>query len=271
LLEAIGRGRRVEVGAYLLDGGAPIVRALEGAARRGAFVSVRLQGEVYRGAGAGERTLEVARELRSAGVRVVVGGGTEPLHLKAAVVDGVAFLDDRNFPWAGDTVVRTRDAAAVGMVRAALEGRGASRGRFATEKRAALWLEARAIATGSGDAVAVESESFGFSTVAKALRARALGGAEVRLLVSALEYRAAGTQERSAVARLEAAGVSVRVGRSDEKLCVAGDRGWVGSANATFPEPMLDWGAATRSKAVLTDLRAAFERNWDAAQPVAPA
>jgi hypothetical protein len=154
------------------------------------------------------------------------------------------------------------------MVRAALAGRGSSGERFATEKRAALRLEAGAIANGSGDRVAVESEAFGFSAVSKALRARALGGAHVRLLVSELEYRAGGTQERSALAQLAAAGVSVRVGRSDEKLCIAGDRGWVGSANATYPEPMLDWGAATRSKPALAALRAAFERNWDAARPV---
>jgi hypothetical protein len=193
--------------------------------------------------------------------------------MKAAVVDGVAFLDDRNFPGDGrDTIVRTRDAGEVRMVRAALSGQGVAKGastqRFATEKRAALRLEAGAILGGSGDRVDVESEAFGFSAVSKALRARALGGAHVRLLVAEREFRGAGTQERRGLARLIAAGVSVRVGASDEKLCVAGDRGWVGSANATFPEPMIDWGLATRSKPMLGAIRSAFERNWDAARAV---
>jgi hypothetical protein len=190
--------------------------------------------------------------------------------MKAVLVDGVAYLDDRNFPPGGrDTIVATSDARDVALVRRALEGHSGVAGRLATEKLDALELEAGAIREGRGDRVDVESEGFGFSPVSKALRARALGGAQVRLLISAGELRHAGTQERRVLAQLADAGVSVRVGTTNEKLCVAGDRGWVGSANATFPDPMLDWGLDVRTKPVVDALRAAFARNWDAGRPLA--
>jgi hypothetical protein len=200
----------------------------------------------------------------------LAGAAAEPVHMKAVLVDGVAYLDDRNFPSSGhDTIVATSDATDVAVVRAALAGKPGSDRHLTTQKAEALQLEATAIRDGSGDRVDVESEGFGFSPVSKALRERALGGAQVRLLIAAEELRHAGSQERRAIAQLVDAGVSVRVGTTNEKLCVAGDRGWVGSANATFPEPMLDWGMDVRSASVLDALGTAFARNWDEGRPVA--
>ena len=250
-----------------------MVRALEGAARRGARVSVRLEGQPYADArgemARGNRA--VAKELRGFGASVTLAGArAEPVHMKAVLVDGIAYLDDRNFPSGGrDTIVATSDVQDVALVKAALDGNSGADGHLATEKAEALEFEATAIRDGPGDRVDVESEGFGFSPVSKALRERALGGAHVRLLVAAQELRHPGTEERRALAQLLDAGVTVRVGTTNEKLCVAGDRGWVGSANATFPEPILDWGMDVRSASVVDVLRTAFERNWDEARPVA--
>jgi hypothetical protein len=74
------------------------------------------------------------------------------------------------------------------------------------------------------------------------------------------------------LAQLSAAGAEVRVesGRHDEKLCVAGNRAWIGSANATtgFPDTV-DWGVRTHAASAVDRLRATFERNWRAAKPYA--
>ncbi|MGH7749586.1 MAG: hypothetical protein ACREQ5_33195, partial [Candidatus Dormibacteria bacterium] len=73
-------------------------------------------------------------------------------------------------------------------------------------------------------------------------------------------------RERSALARLAADGVDVRVGDNDEKLCIGGDRAWVGSANASYAADTRDWGFSTRMPAVVAGLEAAFARNWAASR-----
>lgn len=269
LRSVLASASRAELSAYVLESGSPIVRALEAAADRGARVTVRLEGDPYQGSDArddlGSRNRRVAAELAGHGVAVgLVGPRDMPTHMKAALVDGIAYLDDRNWPKDGlDTIVATSDADDVAAVASALRGKAAFDGHLATEKRRALDLEAAAIAQGSGDRVDVESESFGYSKVSEALFARARGGAHVRLLVAEREFAEAGATERAALRRLAGAGVEIRVAANDEKLCVAGDRGWIGSANATFEwKPMLDWGMATRNEALLRGIRFAFERNW---------
>jgi hypothetical protein len=74
---------------------------------------------------------------------------------------------------------------------------------------------------------------------------------------------ASGGIEAGAIRRLREAGVDVRVSAGTEKLCVAGERGWVGSANATYAGfPMRDWGLQTRDPTLLAALEARFESNW---------
>jgi phosphatidylserine/phosphatidylglycerophosphate/cardiolipin synthase-like enzyme len=269
LAAAISRASRVELSAYVLECGSAIVRALETAGDRGARVSVRLEGNPYAGSAPTDdlttRNRAAAAELASHGVAVkVTDAGDLPVHMKAALVDGTAYLDDRNWPSDGlDTIVASSDGDDAAVVASALGGTPASDGHLATEKRRALALEARTIERGSGDRVEVESESFGYSSVSKALYARARGGAAVRLLVAQREYAEGGRTELASLRRLAGAGVEIRVVANDEKLCLAGDRGWIGSANATFEEhPMLDWGMATRNAALLGGIGSAFDRNW---------
>jgi phosphatidylserine/phosphatidylglycerophosphate/cardiolipin synthase-like enzyme len=268
---AIAHGSHVALSAYVLRLGSAVETALERAADRGAHVSVTLEGHPYRGgtgadspASANRRTAEA---LRQHGVAVrLTGRGAVPVHLKGAVVDGTAYLDDRN--WTGDghdTIVATTGARQVAAVASALAGRATAPVRgLALDKAAALRLEARAIRDAAGDRLDVQSESFGYSCVYDALRYRAVRGTHVRLVVSAREYaHRRNTAERAALRRLREAGVEVRVVAGDEKLCIGGDRGWVGSANATFAgKPMLDWGLQTRDPVLLRELERRFAATW---------
>jgi len=271
VVAAIARGSEVALSAYVLRPGSPVEAALERAADRGARVSVTLEGHPYRGgsgadspARANRRTAET---LRQHGVAVrLAGRDAIPVHLKAAVIDGTAYLDDRN--WTGDghdTIVATTGARQVAAVASAAAGRAtAPVPGLALDKAAALRLEARSIRDAGGDHLDVQSESFGYSCVYDALRDRAASGTHVRLVVSAREYaHRRNTAERSALRHLREAGVEVRVVAGDEKLCIGGDRGWVGSANATYAgKPMLDWGMQTRDPSLLRELERRFEATW---------
>jgi len=267
----IAEASRIALSAYTLEPRGEMVRALDAAADRGARVAVTLEGFAGRSDARDLRrvALENAHDLRAHGVRVRLGAGSgAEVHLKAAVVDGTAFLDDRNWAACGETIVATTDMADVAAVRDAIDGRPRDAGSLATDKRSALEREAEAIRRG-GDHVDLETESFGPGIVATALRERAAGGAHVRLLVNdhiASERRARG--ERALLRELAHAGVEVRVSTASEKLCVAGDRGWVGSANATFAgDQMTDWGLTVDEPALLGTLATTFERNWTAARP----
>ncbi|MBD5657503.1 MAG: hypothetical protein IAI50_20335 [Candidatus Eremiobacteraeota bacterium] len=272
-VRALDRASSIELCSYMLAAGNEVMQALERAADRGAKVSVALEGSPHpdtSGSGLARANRRAADEMRGHGIAVRLAGETdEHLHAKAAIVDGVAFLDDRNWPGDGaDTIVVTTERTDVAAIASAIAGRPASAASLATEKVAALRLEADAIVGARGDRIDVESESFGGCSVSKALRDRAASGTPVRLLLSAAAFDRATARERSEIAHLSAAGVEVRFGRSDEKLCVAGDRGWVGSANATYsPNPTLEWGMATTDDCVLASLERSFEREWIRARP----
>lgn len=272
--EVFGRiadASRVALSAYTLDPRGEMVRALDAAAARGAHVSVTLEGFAGRADARELRRVALAnaRDLRAHGAHVRLGvGRDEEVHLKAAVVDGTAYLDDRNWAARGETIVATTQPDEVAAIRDAIDGRPRDAGDLATDKRSALAREAEAIRRG-GDHVDLETESFGPGIVAAALRERAAAGAHVRVLVNdriASERRANG--ERALLRELERAGVEIRMSPASEKLCVAGDRGWVGSANATFAgEPMTDWGLTVDDPSLLGTLARTFEHNWNAARP----
>ena len=270
VLAALKEAHSVDLCAYTLAPRGSVAVALEAAADGGADVHVTLEAFADR-----DRTYALRREahataaaLEAHGVRVRLGlpdGGM--VHLKAAVIDGTAYLDDRNWTAGGDTIVADAQPADVAVVRDAIGGRTSATATLATEKDAALLLEAAAVRCGAGDRVDVESESFGASAVSASLRARAAAGAHVRLLVNGnVAFAPASGRERAVLRSLAAAGVEVRTTPSTEKLCVAGDRGWVGSANPTFDRaPTTDWGLALSDPAMLAPLEATFERTWERA------
>lgn len=296
VFNAFAQARSIALSAYTLAPGGAATRALEAAADRGAAVSVTLENFAAvrqpdsRAGPDGRRepvgpwepegrwgsddlrrdTARVAAELRRHGVAVKLGvpSGTE-VHIKAAVADETAFLADRNWTSTGETVLATTQPDDVAAVRAAIDGRFSTTADLATEKRAALALEVETIRNGTGDRVDLESESFGAGSVCAALRRRAEAGAHVRLLVSGrIAYASGATTERAVLRGLVASGIEIRTTEANEKLCVAGAAGWVGSANATYEyAPTSDWGYQFRNSPAIASLESAFEHSWKTARP----
>lgn len=281
-INTLAGAQRIALTAYTLHEGR-VLTALETAARRGATVTVRLERDPLDDA-AGTLHHANARALaalRAAGASAEATKPGEPvLHLKAAVVDGVAWLDDRNWAAGGaEEIVRDSDRDDVAAVASAVAGGAGSDAHLATTKSGAQRLEAALIAgTGTGP-LDVESESFGNGAIYHALLHRAEAHLPTRLIVAGREAAEPHNRlERAHLARLAALGVEVRTGDPkhgdlDEKLVVAGDRAWTGSANATYARgpdgAQRDWGLTTRDPAMIDGLRTAFERNWSAAHPAA--
>ncbi len=278
---ALTGAREVALCSYTLRPGA-VLGALVAAAQRGAAVSVRLERDpLDDAAGTLHRANAAAIDaLRAAGASAQLTAPGEPvLHLKAAVVDGTAWLDDRN--WAGggaERVLRDDDADDVAAVASAVSGRPGADGHLATTKSGAQRLEADAIAHAGDVPLDVESESFGNGTIYNALLHRAQAGRPTRLIVAGREVDEPGNHaERAKLRRLAALGVEIRVGdpkrgELDEKMAVSSADAWLGSANATYARgeagAQRDWGMATRRPEIVDALRAAFARNWTAAVPL---
>ncbi|HXP92267.1 MAG TPA: hypothetical protein VN905_02240 [Candidatus Binatia bacterium] len=258
LFAAIGSARSISLSSYILHPGR-LVEALEAAGDRGADVSVRLEAAPLDPSGSLAATnLKVAEELRAHHVAAEL----TQTHLKAAVIDGETFLDDRNWAEHGpSTLIADSEPDDVGVVRAGIEGKVASDPHLWTRKGDALNAEAQLLLDAGSERIEVESESFGFGAVEQALAAKARDGDDVRLLVGARD--ATNPREASALKRLAAAGVHIRVAPFAEKIAVAGQQAWVGSANAgIFPSDMVDWGMRTQIPALVDALRARFEDNW---------
>lgn len=248
-IASIESAKQVLVEAYTLHG--PVLRALEDAARRGARVDVELERAPFDDT---KRHLAVenariAAELRRAGANARL---EDPIHAKTISVDGTLFLDEKNWH-EDDIVLRDDDAASIPVT-----------------KRDALDREARLLYPARGcDGVIVESESFGTGNVTYlALKALGLAGAAPRLLVSERDLRGS-SRERAALEQLVRDGVRVRTCKDSAKLAVAGNRAWLGSANATYAEgkwAMPDWGLCTDDAAIARTVRQRLEREWAAAR-----
>lgn len=274
---AVAAARSVDFRSYTLAEGCAR-DALASAARGGAQVRVRLEGSPLDAPAGGLRTANAAAvaALAAAGADAALTAPGEPrLHMKAALVDGVAWLDDRN--WTGDgrdLVLRDDEPADVADVAGVFNGRPGPAGVLATTKREALEQERALIETAGRAPLALETESFGNGTIAGALAARARAGSPVRLLVSAREALApgpAGDSERRALDRLAALGVAVRTGAEAGKLAVTDGGGWTGSANATYAGgtagDQTDWGRAMSEPGDIAALRGRFDADWAAARP----
>jgi len=282
---ACERARSIDLSSYTLRAGS-VRDALILAAKNGARVRVRLEANPIDDAAG---TLHAANadtiaRLRAVGADAgVTAPGSPVMHMKAAVVDGVAWLDDRN--WAGsgsETVIRDSDRDDVAAVADGLAGGTGADGHLRTHKGAAQYLEADVIARAGPAPLLVESESFGSGLIYNALLHRAQAHEPSRLIVAGREALQAGPRgdvERHRLARLASFGVDIRVGSGgdddlDEKLAVAPGNAWVGSTNATYARAaageQLDWGLATRDPGLVDTLRARFERNWQLAKPLSP-
>jgi hypothetical protein len=239
--------------------------ALTGAARRGAHVAVTLQADPYRNPFGGRCNAEAARVLRAAGAGVsLLPSERTPFHLKAAVCDGVAYLDDRNWTKRGpEIVVADDDPHDVGLVRDALAGRGGADRALATRKDVALSREVALVDGARGEPVTVETERIATSPLTRALQRHARSGAKTTLIVAPSKSR--GAREKSAIAQLAADGVIVREGGSNQKLALAGRVAWIGSGNATGASgrsaAQLEWGLRTRNRALVGAVATALARD----------
>jgi hypothetical protein len=259
VLARIGQAHDVAFGAYILPAGA-MRDALENAARRGAHVAVTLQADPFfdrRGALGGMNAAGAAA-LRGAGARVTLLPSAQvAFHLKAAVCDGVAYLDDRNWPArGGDTVVADDDPRDVALVRETLAGRAGADDALATRKDVALAREAALIDGARGAPVVLATESFSAGPISAALRRHAASGAPTTLVVD--RHRVSAPQQRL-LDGLARDGVRVTTSNADEKLLLAGDAVWLGSANAScaYGErgDQTEWGIVSRDPALVARVR----------------
>lgn len=270
MLEALRTAREVTFSAYLLRPG-PVADGLKQAARRGADVQVRADGNLYGDCAA--RTPEsrkVLRELRTAGVHALFvhcgKDGGPGLHMKAVVCDGVAFLDDCNWGRGGDTIVRDDTPSHVRAIReAALRRDARSIGVLAMNKFDALGAEARVLhGRRHVREIDVETEDLGGSPASHALRALIAKGIACRVLVSERAFNTYPGTHKAALS-LRKAGADVRTVPASEKIAIAGSRAWIGSANATsthYNGRDVDWSLTCKNAAVVRALKHRFNAHW---------
>ena len=264
VLTRIAGAHDVAFGSYFLPHGA-MRDALAGAAHRGAHVEVTLQADPFRNPFGARCNAQAARVLRTAGAGVaLLPSDRAPFHIKAAVCDGVAYLDDRNWTKRGpEIVVADDDPADVNLVREALAGHGGADPALATRKDVALAREIDLIEGAGGAPVTVETERVATSPLTLALRRHARAGAKTTLIVGRSTRRS--VREASAIKQLVADGVDVRVRGSNQKLALAGDAAWIGSVNATGASgrsaAQLEWGLLTRDGVLVGAVAATLARD----------
>ena len=247
VIARLGRAKEIAVEAYTLP--SLVVNALECAARRGAHVAVELESTPYNDSGGrlAKENAKLTSELRAAGAGATL---EHPVHAKEIKLDGTLYLDEKNWR-SGDIVVRD-DAPHPGTIPMTKHQ--------ALEREAQLLAHARRC-----DGAVVESESFGPGNATySALKALGGAGAAPRLLVSERVLSGNG-RERRILENLVRDGVRVRVCRDSAKLAVAGDRAWLGSANATVTfgdADMPDWGCCTGNAAIVGAVRERLEAEW---------
>lgn len=265
VIARIGDARDVAFGSYVLPHG-PMRDALVGAAERGAHVAVTLQADPYRNPDGKRDNREAARLLSAAGAAVtLLRSWRAPFHLKAAVCDGVAYLDDRNWTARGpEMVIADDDPTDVALVRDAVDdARAGADLTLATRKDEALRREVQLVEQAGDEPVVVETERVRSSALVEALRRHARTGAATTLIVGRTRHHSRG--ERSALRSLARDGVIVREGGTNEKLALVGDAAWIGSGNATGAwgrgAGQIEWGLVTRDAALVEAVRSALERD----------
>lgn len=256
----------ISLGAYVMDPGSDLVNALASAASNGSDVRVRL-GQAYvdeRGE-IRDSNAATAERLRAAGAHVVQTRDVE--HLKAAVVDGRAFVDDRNWSGGTETVFSDDRPSDVRALRTALDSGVAVPGSegFAVGKTDALQMEHDVIVSSRHKTLAVASETLTMKSHVFIDLVAAAQREPVHLLVSRRCVR--DPQGRVALKQLVHGGVEVRIAagdEGDEKYCLAGNRAWFGSANMTGTPKVqpLDWGLRTRSHLIVNAVHHRFEAEW---------
>ena len=256
-IAALGRGRDIAVKAYTLTD--RLIHEIELRAKDGANVSVTMEADPS-GSHPDQlqrRNEHVASKLRSCGVDAVL---QRNVHTKTIAVDGTVFFDESNW----------RDGDLI------LSGAAGDAGNVASLKSSALSDESAMLdcarSEGTSGAI-VETETFDrFNVVSKALREMAERGMSPRLLVDGRALRH-NKKEAVSLAWIQRQGVDVRVCNDTEKFALAGNRAWLGSANATSAyggHDMTDWGVVTEDSAIVAAVHDRLETRWANARELRP-
>lgn len=244
--------------------------ALDAAAKAGATETVVLPQE--------ESGLDSAKAatLQSDGATIVwdpgSSGGDNPLHAKLAIVDGIAYLDGRNWD-STDVVIDDGTSADFTPIENALNLNPTSSTNLDTLKSNSLAREVSYINGGtysSSVTLRYMTESFGTNPdVNAALEAAAQSGATVKIIVLKSD-ESGNTTEQAELTTLKNDGAQIRLnpagGSEKVSLLSNSSSGWFGSANSTKDTTTstnyIDWGMTVTDATVLSSLSSYFDTTW---------
>ncbi len=256
-------GHSIRFSTYVLSPTSSLEAALVSAAQGGASVTVDLPsdsyvkslGNVY------QEDQQSATNIQNAGGTVLWDAGTQsppmPLHAKLAIVDGVAYLDGRNWD-STDVIISETGSADLTAIGNALALTPTDSTALDTIKQDALSLETTFISNAKGTTIDYMTESFGAGNVANALIARAQAGATVHVIVLSSDVS---QTEKTTLTQLQQAGADVELnpGSGSEKMAIIGGAAWFGSSNSTTgAATQIDWGTVLTSTSVLNALQSNF-------------
>ena len=266
-LDALAQAQTVNLTAYTLGHG-KTEQALIAAAAHGARIRVRLAGTVFDDPHGG-LALHNAHECANLRAHGIDAGPTDApaTHMKAAIIDGQAYFDDRNWCNQSDLIIRSdteSDLAATAAILAGQAGASTSDG-LALTKGDAIHAEAGLLADPQAS-IFLETESLGPSVITTLLKAAAPHTQVRVLLTRAIDH--ASVRIEHEIAALQACGVQICTTETNDKFCIVGEQAWVGSANATGGDPaMSDWGIVLHGSADVMRLRERFAATWARALP----
>ncbi len=264
---ALSTAHSVRLTAYTLGSG-ETERALIAAAAHGAEVRVSLPQQVYddpSGGIAKHNANEIAI-LNSHGIQAQLIDNTA-MHLKAAVIDGSAFYDDRNWCNGDDLIVDSTNPQDIVATTNALAGGPASvsTDEIALTKGAAIAQEAQLLTTLTGP-IMLETENLSTSYLTTLLRELA-AHTPMRILVKTNAQQPT-PRLAKLLAALQANGAVIHTTNENDKFCLVGDQAWIGSANASGGDPnMSDWGARITDPGSIAQIRSRFEKAWIHSRP----
>lgn len=217
-----------------------------------------------------------ATDLQNDGATIVWDpgstGGDNPLHAKLAILDGVAYLDGRNWD-STDVVIEDGTTADFTPIENALNLNPTSSTNLDTLKSNSLSREASYITggtLGSGVTLRFMSESFGSNpTINAALEGAATSGATVEIIVLKSD-ETGNTTEQTELTTLKNDGAQIRLNSAggSEKMSLLSNSssGWFGSANSTKDTTTstnyIDWGMTVTNSTVLSSLQSYFDTTW---------
>jgi cell division septation protein DedD len=262
-MAAIAAGKNVSVSSYTLTSGGDLQNALITAAKAGGKVNIDLPSDSY------AQSIGVYADDEAAAKPVIAAGGTvtwdagtqtpnaEPLHAKFAIVDGVGYLDGRNWD-SGDVILKDTNANDLTAMASALALNPTDGTRLDTVKQDSLSMETSYLTAHTSGEIDFMTESFGQSNVSDALLAAAKAGQTVKVIVLKSDL---GSGEETVLANLQAAGALVYTNSASgsEKISINGSTAWFGSSNATTGAAyQIDWGMDITDASVISALKSNF-------------